>query len=247
MKTQVTPLVSYKKFSWTELDKIDQSTIKEISEIDTLFNRSASDLEDYLRKIKINAYKTIIYLCYRGEKLVGAVFGSLNRVSEFYNKDYKIKAKPKDYMFLLTDFFVKPGYQNKGIGKALMARVIADQRAKYDSKFIYMKAFPKTQTINKKITGIKPFIVPIKDAAEIKRIVNNLSIIERNKKRSASHNKETGNGILKKKIYRNFENSKYKYDLIDASKPEITEAKDHYIVINKNPNYKKKQIRSRAK
>jgi GNAT superfamily N-acetyltransferase len=247
MKTPIMPTINYKKFSWNELDKIDQNTITQISEIDNLFYRSSSDLEEYLRKIKINADKTIIYLCYRGKELVGAVFGTLNRVSEFCNKDYKIKAKPKDYMFLLTEFFVKPGFQNNGIGTALMARVFADQRAKYDSKFIYMKAFRKTQTINKKLTGITPFIVPIKEVAEIKRIVNNLSIIEKRKKRNISHNKSMKTGALKLNIFRNFKNSKYKYDLIETSNPSITDVKDHYIVINKNPKYKRKQIRSIAK
>ena len=102
-------------------------------------------------------------MCYREKELVGAILGSLKPVSFLNNKDYNIIAKPNDNAFYLNEFFVKPKYQEQGIGTKLMARVIADQRANYSSKFMYMFAYTKTHRINEKLTATRPFIVPISE------------------------------------------------------------------------------------
>jgi GNAT superfamily N-acetyltransferase len=248
MKTpDIPPSLRYKKYDWTELHKIDHNTLNEISGIDALYNRSVSGFERDLKKYKTNAIKTIIYLCYREKELVGAILGSLKPVSFFLNnKDYNINAKPNDNAFYLNEFFVKPKYQEQGIGTKLMARVIADQRANYSSKFMYMFAYTKTHRINEKLTATRPFIVPISETQitnkkpnaknplivsiqKIKNIIGNLG-----KKKFGEKKTE--------KVFRNFKHSRYKYDLISGVRQG---GYYNYIVIDNNPKYKKKQIRRR--
>lgn len=212
------PKIRYQKITWEDFEKLTPELIKQISEIDNLFYRSPSDILRYIKNRKQNADKTIIYLMFSGKDLLGSVFGHVKPVSEFYNKEYEIKANPKDNMFLLTELFISPHYQNKGIGTTLMARVFADQRVKHKVKFIYMTAFPQTQRINEKLTGNRPFLIQLK------------------------------NRIKTKEVNRNFEHSKQKYELVNSTqKPDIEPSKRQFIVITENPNYKKRIIRSRAK
>ncbi|HRS42906.1 MAG TPA: GNAT family N-acetyltransferase [Candidatus Diapherotrites archaeon] len=178
-------------------------------------------------------------MCYREKELVGAIFGNLQRVSQFfYNRGYKIEAKPKDYMFSLTEFFVKPGNQKQGIGTKLMARVIADQRARYNSKFVYMIAYSKTHNINQKLTGKKPFIVPI-SRTQNTNIKKSQTIFTQKLKNIIENLKAK----KEKKVYRNFKHSRYKYDLVSIK--EYKDTHYNYIVTKKNPKYKRKQIKRR--
>lgn len=235
MKTTATPRLRYKKYDWKQLHTIDQKTLEAIAKTDNLYYRTVTDLKDYIFRSKINADKTIIYLCYRGEELAGTIFGNLKTVSEFYNKDHRIKANPEDKMFSLTSFSVSSKFQNQGIGTKLMARVYADQRAKHDSKFIYMVPFKNTRSINKKLTGNKPLIIPISrtQKASKKPIAKkqfDISVIQKLKKATSSN--------AKKKIFRNFEHSKFRYDLLDAGSTQN-------VIITKNPKYKRKPISRR--
>lgn len=235
MKTTTTPRLRYKKYDWKQLHTIDQKTLEAIAKTDTLYRRTVTDLKDYIFRSKINADKTIIYLCYRGEELAGTVFGNLKPVSEFYNKDHRIKASPEDKMFSLTSFTVRSEFQNQGIGTKLMARVYADQRAKHNSKFIYMVPVKKTQNINKKLTGNKPLFIPISRTQK----ANKRSIAKKQFDISTILKiKKATNSNAKKKMFRNFEHSRFRYDLLEAGTTQN-------VVINKNPKYKRKPISRR--
>lgn len=206
--------IHYKKITWEEFDKFTSDLIKDICRIDNLFHRKPDDLRNYLTRRKEEKTKTIFYLMYNGEELLGVSIGHLRKASELY-----IKENPNANFFHLAETFIHPKYQGEGLGTLLMARVVADQRVKHKSKFIYMSAFPETQSINKKITGKRPLIVSIE------------------------------NRVKTREVLRNFDNSKFKYDLISIpeSKENPGPSKKQFILINENPNYKKKVIRSRAK
>lgn len=233
MKTTATPRLRYKKYDWKQLYTIDQKTLEAIAKTDTLYRRTVTDLKDYIFRSQVNADKTIIYLCYRGEELAGTIFENLKTVSEFYAKDHRIKASPKDNMFSLTSFTVSSKFQNQGIGTKLMARVYADQRAKYDSKFIYMVPFKNTRSINKKLTGNKPLFIPIsrtkkanKKSIAKKQLDN--PTIQKIKKATSSN--------AKRKMFRDFGHSRFRYDLLEAGSTQN-------VIITKNPKYKRKPIR----
>ena len=206
--------INYKKITWEEFDKLTPEIIKDISNIDNLFQRKPDDLKNYLNERKKEKSKTIFYLMYNGKELLGCTMGHLRKASELY-----IKENPTANFFHLTETFINPKYQGQGLGTLLMERVIADQIVKHKSKFIYMSAFPETQSVNSKVVGKRPLIVPIE------------------------------NRIKTKEIFRSFEHSSFKYDLITIpeSKNNPGPAKKQFILINENPNYKKKVIRSRAK
>lgn len=208
--------IHYKKITWEEFDKFTPELIKQICDVDNLFHRKPDDLRNYLENRKKEKTKTIFYLMYNGDELLGVSIGHLRKASELY-----IKENPNANFFHLTETFIHPKYQGEGLGKLLRARIVADQRTKYDSKFIYVWSNPNSQKLNLKVTGKEPDIIKIKE----------------------------GNDEKIKEIYREFKNSKFKYDLISIpeSKENPGPSKKQFILINENPNYKKKVIRSRAK
>lgn len=216
--------IHYQKITWEEFDKLTPEVIKDIIGIDTLVHRrNVLEFKIYLNSRLKDKEKTIIYLMYNGNEMLGSAIGHLRKVSTFYSKDYNVSANPTDNYFHLTEMNINPKYQKLGLGLLLKSRVVADQRVNYNSRFVYSTAAPDTQKINGKITGERFIKIDTKEK-----------------------DKEGKEIIIKKEILRNFKNSRFKYDLFNS--PEKMEpSKKQYILINPNPNYKKREIRSRAK
>jgi len=203
--------IHYQKITWDQLDTLTPEQIKDICNIDNLFRRKPDNLKNYIDRKKEEKKKIIFYLMYDGKELLGCTIGHLKKTSELY-----IKENPNANFFHLSETFINPKYQGQGVGTVLMERVIADQRAKHKSEFIYMTAFPETQKINQKVTGNKAIVFPIKDKVKTREVL------------------------------RSFKHSNFKYDLVTSS-TKIEPSKNQYIAIKKNSNYKKREIRSRAK
>ena len=117
--------IHYQKITWEEFDKLTPELIEQICKIDNLFYRKPENLRNYLENRKKEKTKTIFYLMYNGEELLGVSIGHLRKASDLY-----IKENPNANFFHLTETFINPKYQGEGLGRLLRARIVADQRAK---------------------------------------------------------------------------------------------------------------------
>jgi GNAT superfamily N-acetyltransferase len=136
--------------------------------------------------------------------------------------------------FRLNRFFVNPKTQGKKIGTKLLLYFYAYLNHKHKVNTIKMTAYPGTHEINKKLIGEKEITIireekaPKDPTKKITRVI---------------------------KTFRNFNNSSYIYTL--STKPIIDKTingreinsyqVEDKIHIKKNPRYKKRVIRSRAK
>lgn len=177
---------------------------------------------------------------------------SVRKTTDFLNKEFKSKnfilglifygkefagftyGNLEDTTFFLDRFFVKPKFQGKDLGTKLFGHFWGYLRSKHKVETIKMTAFLGTHEINKKLTGQKEMTF-IREEPDPKN----------------------PNKTIKKeiKLFRNFDNSSFIYNL--SSKPikekingriSVNPYKtDDRIHINRNPNYKKREIRSKAK
>lgn len=219
--------IHYKKITWADLEKLPENVLQDIVNIDRVtYRRNPNELRSYIQRRKENHDKTIFYLMYNGEELLGSAIGHIKKIADNYNIESEIANRfgPTDSYFSLTELNVNSKYQKKGLGVALLERVLADQRAKHDSRFILIRAlYPETQKITDRVTGNAPLLIEISK-----------------KDKSGKETKDL------KEVLRNFTHSRHKYNLFTApeSKTNPGPSKLQYITIDKNPDYKK---RSRTK
>lgn len=222
--------IHYKKITWADLEKLPENVLQDIVNIDRVtYRRNADELRSYIKRRIENHDKTIFYLMYNGSELLGSAIGHIKSISGNYNLEPEITKRyaSNDTYFSLTELNVNSKYQKKGLGTMLLERVIADQRAKHDSRFILIRAlFPETQKITDRATGKKPFLIEISK-----------------KDRSGTEIKDIKN------VLRSFANSKHRYNLftVPESKTNPGPSKLQYMTFDKNPDYKKKNIIRKVK
>ncbi len=222
--------IHYKKITWADLEKLTEKVLQDIVNIDRVtYRRNPNELRSYIQRRKENHDKTIFYLMYNGEELLGSAIGHIKKIAENYNIEPEIANRlgSTDNYFSLTELNVNSKYQKKGLGTMLLERVIADQRVKHGSRFILIRAvFPETQKITERVTGKKPFVIEISK-----------------KDRSGKEIKDI------KEVLRSFAHSRHRYNLftVPESKTNPGPSKLQYMTFDKNPDYKKKNIIRKVK
>lgn len=222
--------INYKKVTWADLEKLPENVLQDIVNIDRVtYRRNPNELRSYIQRRKENHDKTIFYLMYNGEELLGSAIGHIKKIAENYNIEPEIANRlgSTDNYFSLTELNVNSKYQKKGLGTMLLERVIADQRVKHGSRFILIRAvFPETQKITERVTGKKPFVIEISK-----------------KDRSGKEIKDI------KEVLRSFAHSRHRYNLftVPESKTNPGPSKLQYMTFDKNPDYKKKNIIRKVK
>ncbi|MFA5746272.1 MAG: hypothetical protein WCX82_02885 [archaeon] len=229
------PNLRYQKITWENIDDLTPELIKRLRKIGSF----GYDKDFWKNRTVTNNNKIIIYLIKDGSSVLGFITGELYSLSDHYidlkferfvNKELngkdlttqeienfynKNRVKTKSNIFQINEFAIDENHQKKDLGTILMARVVADQRAKYKSKFVIMYPLENTKKVNKRVVGNSPILVKI-----FKTNKENLSEI--------------------KQVFRNFNKSHFRYILKRQDTNEM-------IVITKNPNYKKREIRSKVK
>ncbi|MCK9292613.1 MAG: GNAT family N-acetyltransferase [archaeon] len=146
--------IYYKKINFENRKELNLELLSQMHEIDKIFvfpKKSYIEiLKDYLKSKKYNFYFVINK---KNKDLIGGAFGELRERNTFF----------------LDKLFVNPNYEDKGFGTKLLLRVVSDLRVNHKIESIMMMPKPRTKSINRRITGLKPIKINID--GEIKKII----------------------------------------------------------------------------
>lgn len=183
--------LNYQKIDWTNIETMTPELINQIEECGS-FGFTKESWSRNKQKI-IQEKNRIVYLIKDGPKVLGFVNGTLQSLSDYYTdlkfltfiekqqmlkgklsqkkidnfyKENKVKATGN--IFDIYEFGILDKYQKMDLGTLLMARVVADQRVRYKSKFVIMYPTENTRKVNAKIAGKRPIFIKInKENTEI--------------------------------------------------------------------------------
>jgi hypothetical protein len=89
-----------------DLEKLTEKVLQDIVNIDRVtYRRNPNELRSYIQRRKENHDKTIFYLMYNGEELLGSAIGHIKKIAENYNIEPEIANRlgSTDNYFSLTN------------------------------------------------------------------------------------------------------------------------------------------------